>query len=214
MSHQAPHTDVSDLKQSRKERILAVAVEMLRGREEILVAEIARRAEVSVGLIYRHFGDLDALVQEAWAEIFLSFEMQDEAIVASILADPHASVSDLIEWAISIYSAERDDSGWMRLEALVASRSARVPMPAVEAIRTRIMGVYRELVHHVGLVPAEGWSEDKIEAVLVVLSGLPLGATSMMPRDMTEGARRELGAAYVRAAFGALEVDLEKYFDR
>lgn len=214
MTQQAPHNEVSDLKQSRKERILAVAVGMLRNREEILVAEIARRAEVSVGLIYRHFGDLDALIQEAWAEIFLSYEMEDEAMVSAILKDPNASVSDLIDWAVSIYSADRDDSGWMRLEALVASRSARVPMPAVEAIRTRIMGVYRELVHHVGLVPAEGWSEDKIEAVLVLLSGMPLGATAMMPREMNEGARRELGTAYVRASFGALGVDVEKYFDR
>jgi hypothetical protein len=150
---------------------------------------------------------LDSLVQEAWAVIFLNFEMEDHKVLEDVLADPDASTASLIEWFVGIFEPARDASGWMRLEALVANRGANTPLPSVELIRLRIIDVYRELLTKFGFLTGANWSEDKIEAALITLTGLPLGITSMMPTELTESRRHELARAAVRAALGVLELD-------
>jgi AcrR family transcriptional regulator len=199
---------------SRKATILSTTVEMLRAREEVLVAEVARRSDVSIGLIYRHFGDLDTLIQHAWAEIFLNYELEDNQLLDEIFASPGTSVQDLVEWAAGIFHADRDDSGWMRLEALVANRAAGTPLPSVDAIRLRILDVYREMFVRVGLIPESGWPEERIEAALVLICGLPLGATAMMSRSMSDATRSEMAAAMIRAGFAILDVDPDSFVPR
>lgn len=197
---------------SRKERILVITMAMLQQREEVLVSEIAKRADVSVGLIYRHFTDLDGLLKTAWARLFRSYEGLDQQVLETLLAKDNLTPQDLRDWFVSLFDPARDRGAWLRLEALVANRIGREPEPEVEAIRNEVINIYQHILQRVGLMQGESWPQPKVEAAMVLLTGIPLGVSAMMPTEMSIEIRNELAAAAVRAAAAVLELDLMSEF--
>ena len=95
----------SDARDNR-ERILAVArLAFATGGPGVPIREIARRAEVGVATVYRHFPTKEALITEAFAEqMAVCSEVVEEGLAA---ADPWRGFCLLIEKLMEIDALDR-----------------------------------------------------------------------------------------------------------
>src|SRR5438552_1704333 len=86
----------SDARRNR-ERILQGARELFASDEpEVQMDDIARRAGVGVGTVYRHFPDKEALMGELVRERFRLFNRQAAAALADEAADPFEALADAL----------------------------------------------------------------------------------------------------------------------
>jgi AcrR family transcriptional regulator len=90
-------------------RILQAARELFASEQpEVQIDEIARRAGVGVGTVYRHFPDKEALMGELVRERFCLFNGRlGEALVADQLASPFEALADAL----------RANAAWMAEDA-------------------------------------------------------------------------------------------------
>ena len=78
-------------------RILEAARELFASDEsDVQIDEIARRAEVGVGTVYRHFPDKEALMGELVRERFAIFNLHLSAAVADDIGEPFDALADTL----------------------------------------------------------------------------------------------------------------------
>jgi AcrR family transcriptional regulator len=126
----------SDARDNR-ERILAVARSAFAAEGlDVPIREIARRAEIGVATVYRHFPTKEALLSEALAEQMASCR----AIVAAGLAaeNPWHGFSQVIERLMTVHALDR---GFAR------AFTSRLPqVVGFEAERAQTLGLLLELI--------------------------------------------------------------------
>lgn len=80
-----------------RERILTAARELFAGDPpEVQMEDLARRAGVGVGTVYRHFPDKEALMGELVRERFELFNTQMRAAMADTDAEPGAALAEAL----------------------------------------------------------------------------------------------------------------------
>jgi AcrR family transcriptional regulator len=80
-----------------RERILTAARELFAGDPpEVQMDDLARRAGVGVGTVYRHFPDKEALMGELVRERFELFNTQMRAAMADTGAEPGAALAEAL----------------------------------------------------------------------------------------------------------------------
>jgi AcrR family transcriptional regulator len=136
MTAQVGTTLRSDARDNRG-RILAVArAAVAAGGPDVPIREIARRAEVGVATLYRHFPTKEALLAEAFAEQLASCS----AIVAEGLAagDPWAGFCLVIEKLMAAHALEGSLGGVVTarpLDAAAAAEHDRTLRQTLELVR-------------------------------------------------------------------------------
>ena len=154
----------SDARDNR-ERILAVARSAFAADGlDVPIREIARRAEIGVATVYRHFPTKEALLSEALAEQMASCR----AIVAAGLAadDPWQGFSQVIEELMTVHALDR---GFAR------AFTSRLPQVAgFEADRAHTLGLVLELIRRAKATGAlrEDLRLEDVSLVLMANEGI------------------------------------------
>lgn len=169
--------------------LLAAAREALLADGDAYVEEIARRAGVSVGTLYRHFDTREALVAEVYrqevAELcaapahLLEAHAPDEALrTFLLLLVEHAAVGrgmgEVLESIMATDSPIFDDTRNEMARALDELLTAGV---AAGLLRSGVSGriVLRALGGICGL-RTTGWQEDAVQIATILYDGLRYGA--------------------------------------
>ncbi len=170
-----------------REALLAVArAAFLADDSDLGVDEIARRAGVSVGTLYRHFETREALVEEVWrAEVdalcaapaqLLAQHAPDQALREFLLLIvDHAAVgkgmSDALQSLMATDSAVFDDARMRMAEALDQVLTAGV---AAGRIREGVAGrtVLRAIGAVCGMSAIEGWQKEAVQITTILYDGL------------------------------------------
>lgn len=126
----------SDARDNR-ERILAVSrVAFAAEGLDVSIREIARRCELGVATVYRHFGTKEALLTEAFAEQMASCSSVVEAGLAA--DDPWTGFRGVIERLMQIHALDR---------GLARAFTSRLPAADdLAADRDRTLGLLLELM--------------------------------------------------------------------
>uniref|UniRef100_A0AAU3H5R1 TetR/AcrR family transcriptional regulator n=1 Tax=Streptomyces sp. NBC_01401 TaxID=2903854 RepID=A0AAU3H5R1_9ACTN len=179
-----------------REALLAAAREAFLADEDAYVEEIARRAGVSVGTLYRHFETREALIAEVYrqevAELcaapagLLARHAPDDALRAFLLLlVEHAAVGrgmgEVLESIMATDSPVFDDTRHEMARALDELLAAGV---AAGLVREDVSGrvVLRALGGICGL-RAEGWKDDAIRIATILHDGLRHGAAGATVQD-------------------------------
>jgi AcrR family transcriptional regulator len=184
-----------------RERLLLATEACLRAGHDVRIADVCRQADVSPALIYKYFIDRDDLVAEAYARIYNGLVARYLFEIAHFPTDLEALRIAVRAQAEEIFSADRDDVRWSRLEALSHARTN----PGVAA---RIESVRRELVQRLAdvLMNFEGvvMSPGEAEAFSVICLGMVLGVTAMSPQHMSDEYRANLADAWSTMVYATL----------
>ena len=174
----------ADARRNRDRLVAAARAEFAERRHEAAIEEIARRAGVGVGTLYRHFPRRIDLVEAVYAEeIDTLIESADEAVA---LADPFAGLTLWLE-AYGRYAAnkrnllkelqeafERDPGLRLRLREQLLASADRVLARAQAAgvVRADVSG--DDLLHLVGgiCMSPTATPEQNERLLQVVLAGL------------------------------------------
>ncbi|MFE9866927.1 TetR/AcrR family transcriptional regulator [Streptomyces sp. NPDC005506] len=174
-----------------REALLTAAREALLTGDDAHVEEIARRAGVAVGTLYRHFATREALVAEVYrqevAELcatptrLLAQHAPDEALhTFLLLLVEHAAVGrgmgEALESIMATDSPAFDDTRDEMERALDELLAAGV---AAGLVRGDISGrvVLRALGGICGL-RANGWKDDAVHIATILYDGLRYGAVN------------------------------------
>ncbi|GHJ40888.1 TetR/AcrR family transcriptional regulator [Streptomyces sp. TS71-3] len=172
-----------------RESLLAAAREAFLAADDVHVEEIARRAGVAVGTLYRHFETREALVAEVYrqevAELcealarLLDRHAPDEALrTFLLLLVEHAAVGrgmgDVLESIMATDSPVFDDARDEMARALDELLDAGV---AAGVVRGGVSGrtVLRALGGICGM-RANGWEDDAVRIAAILYDGLRYGA--------------------------------------
>jgi AcrR family transcriptional regulator len=174
-----------------REALLVAAREAFLADDAAHVEEIARRAEVAVGTLYRHFETREALVAEVYrqevAELcatparLLAQHTPDEALrTFLLLLVEHAAVGrgmgEALESIMATDSPVFDDAREEMARALDELLAAGV---AAGLVRSGISGrvVLRALGGICGM-RAQGWKDDALRIATILYDGLRYGAAN------------------------------------
>jgi AcrR family transcriptional regulator len=172
-----------------REALLAAAREAFLADDDALVEEIARRASVAIGTLYRHFETREALVAEVYrqevAELcatpsrLLAQHAPDEALrTFLLLLVEHAAVGrgmgEVLESIMATDSPVFDDARDEMARALDELLAAGV---AAGLVRSGIEGriVLRALGGICG-IRAKSWKDDAVRIATILYDGLRYGA--------------------------------------
>jgi AcrR family transcriptional regulator len=172
-----------------REALLVAAREAFLSDDDAHVEEIARRAGVAVGTLYRHFDTREALVAEVYRqevadlcaarERLLAQHAPDEALRSFLLLlVEHAAVGrgmgEALESIMATDSPVFDDARDEMARALDDLLAAGV---AAGLVRGDVSGriVLRALGGICGM-RAEGWEDDAVRIVAILYDGLRYGA--------------------------------------
>jgi AcrR family transcriptional regulator len=172
-----------------REALLAAAREAFLADDDALVEEIARRAGVAIGTLYRHFETREALVAEVYrqevAELcatptrLLAQHAPDEALrTFLLLLVEHAAVGrgmgEVLESIMATDSPVFDDARDEMARALDELLAAGV---AAGLVRSGIDGriVLRALGGICG-IRAKSWKDDAVRIATILYDGLRYGA--------------------------------------
>jgi AcrR family transcriptional regulator len=185
--------------------LLNAAREAFQGGElNIQVEEIARRAKVSVGTLYRHFDTREAVVEAVYRR-----EIDELCSAPSLLLAEHAPDESLRRFLLlmidhssggkgmtaalkSIMATDLpvfDDARQNLSDALGTLLSAGI---AAGTIRADADGrsVMRALGGVCGMAALDGWAEDSLGIVSLLFDGLRYGAKKKPSATAAEPARR------------------------
>ncbi|MBL1113029.1 TetR/AcrR family transcriptional regulator [Streptomyces sp. 110] len=180
----------ADARRNREALLTAAREAFLTGDADAHVEEIARRAGVAVGTLYRHFETREALVAEVYrqevAELcaaparLLADHAPDEALRRFLLLlVEHSAVgkgmAEALESIMATDSPIFDDTRAEMAHALDELLAAGV---AAGAIRPGISG--RVLLRALGGIcgmRAKGWEDDAVRITAIFYDGLRYGAT-------------------------------------
>jgi AcrR family transcriptional regulator len=200
----SPRPQRADARRNR-EALLNAAREAFQGGElNIQVEEIARRAKVSVGTLYRHFDTREAVIEAVYRReidelcsaptLLLAEHAPDESLRRFLLLMiDHASGGKGMTAALkSIMATDLpvfDDARQNLSDALDEVLSAAI---AAGLIRADADGraIMRALGGVCGMSTLDGWSEDSLGIVSLLFDGLRYGAKKKPSTAATEPSRR------------------------
>ncbi|WP_398658066.1 TetR/AcrR family transcriptional regulator [Streptomyces shenzhenensis] len=180
----------ADARRNREALLAAAREAFLAGEADAHVEEIARRAGVAVGTLYRHFETREALVEEVYRQEvdelcaapgeFLDRHAPDEALRRFLLLlVEHAAVGKgmavALESIMATDSPVFDDARTQMAEAL--DRLLRAGT-AAGTVRGGVSGrtVLRALGGICGMHATEGWQDEAVRITAILYDGLRYGA--------------------------------------
>lgn len=187
----SPRPMRADARRNREALLTAARAAFLTGDSDAHVEEIARRAGVAVGTLYRHFDTREALVAEVYrqevAELcaappdLLAQHAPDEALRRFLLLlVAHAAVGkgmgEALESIMATDSAVFDDARTEMAAALDALLAAGV---AAGVVREGVNG--RVLLRALGSIcgmHAKGWQDDAVRITEILYDGMRYGAAN------------------------------------
>lgn len=184
-----------------RERLLIATEACLRAGHEVRVADICRDADVSAALIYKYFVDREDLVAEAYARIFKGLVASDLAAIAHFPTDLDDLRIAIREQAKEIYSAERDEIRWARLEALAHARMNPGIGERIDQARHELVMAMTDSIMS---VQGEKLTREQAESFAVIALGLVLGVTAMSPGSMTDAQRTGLAQMWSDMVYATL----------
>ncbi|MGV9298638.1 TetR/AcrR family transcriptional regulator [Amycolatopsis sp. NPDC003676] len=180
----------ADARRNRDALLAAAREAFLAGEADAHVDEIAKRAGVAVGTLYRHFETREALVEEVYRQ-----EVDQLCALPSQLLEQYAPDEALRYFLLGLVDHAAVGKGMaVALESIMATDSpvfedARAQMAgaldelldagaAAGALRADIGGrtVLRALGGICGMRVAEGWKDEAVRITEVLLDGLRYGA--------------------------------------
>ena len=180
----------ADARRNREALLTSAREAFLSGEADIHVEEIARRAGVSVGTLYRHFDTREALVEEVYRQ-----EVDELCAKPSALLERHAPDEALRQFLLSLVEHAAVGKGMaVALKSIMATDSpifddARgqmiqaldqllVASTAAGTIRDGFDGrtVLRALGGICGMHATDGWQDEAIRITALLFDGLRYGA--------------------------------------
>lgn len=180
----------ADARRNREALLTAARETFLSGEVDIRVEDIARRAGVSVGTLYRHFDTREALVEEVYRQ-----EVDQLCAAPTDLLDRHAADEALRRFLLLLVEHAAVGKGMaVALESIMATDSrvfddARTQMAqaldqlltagaAARTIRGDVGGhtLLRALGGICGMHTTEGWQDEAVRITAILLDGLRFGA--------------------------------------
>ncbi|MDO8731576.1 MAG: TetR/AcrR family transcriptional regulator [Actinomycetota bacterium] len=169
-----------------RERLLLATERALRAGRDIRVAEICKEAKVSAALIYKYFDDREDLIAEGYGRIYQGLVAQDLAGLADFPTEPAELRIAIRNQARQIFSRDRDDIRWARLEALSHARINPGVARRIEKIRTELVEEFANvLMAYKGAV----FTRDEAATMSVIALGLVLGVTAMSYQELSDEKR-------------------------
>ena len=200
----SPRPQRADARRNR-EALLTAAREAFQGGElNIQVEEIARRAKVSVGTLYRHFDSREAVIEAVYRSeigevcaaptLLLAEHAPDESLRRFLLLMiDHASggkgMTAALKSIMATDSPVFDDARQELSDALDELFSAA---KAAGMIRSDAESwtVIRALGGVCGMAALDGWAEDSLAIVSLLFDGLRYGAETKPSTAATAPLRR------------------------
>ncbi|MET9267376.1 TetR family transcriptional regulator [Amycolatopsis sp. NPDC004079] len=180
----------ADARRNRDALLAAAREAFLAGESDAHVDEIAKRAGVAVGTLYRHFETREALVEEVYRQ-----EVDQLCALPAQLLEQHAPDEALRYFLLRLVDHAAVGKGMaVALESIMATDSpvfedARAQMAgaldellqagaAAGTLRADIGGrtVLRALGGICGMRIAEGWKDEAVRITEILLDGLRYGA--------------------------------------
>lgn len=180
----------SDARRNREALLTTARGAFLAGESEIRVEEIARRAGVAVGTLYRHFETREALVEEVYRR-----EVEELCVAPAELLDRHAPDEALRVFLLLLVEHAAVGKGMaVALAGIMATDSpvfddARTRMAqsldqlleagaASGTVRGDVGGrtLLRALGGICGMRATEGWQDEAVRITGILFDGLRLGA--------------------------------------
>ncbi|MFF0401601.1 TetR/AcrR family transcriptional regulator [Streptomyces sp. NPDC005248] len=180
----------ADARRNREALLAAAREAFLTGEADAHVEEIARRAGVAVGTLYRHFETREALVEEVYRQ-----EVDELCAAPAELLDGHAPDEALRRFLLLLVEHAAVGKGMaVALESIMATDSpvfddARTQMAEAlgrllkagkEAgtIRGGVSGgtLLRALGGICGMHATEGWQDEAAHITAILFDGLRFGA--------------------------------------
>jgi len=182
----------SDARRNREALLATARDAFLAGEAGIRVEEIARRAGVAVGTLYRHFDTREALVEEVYRH-----EVDELCAAPAELLDRHAPEEALRRFLLLLVEHAAVGKGMaVALESIMATDSpvfddARTRMAqsldqlleagaASATVRDDVGGrtLLRALGGICGMRATEGWRDEAVRITEILFDGLRFGARS------------------------------------
>jgi AcrR family transcriptional regulator len=183
---------------TRREQLLRAGVELLRVRtpDEISVADVARSAEISRGLLYHYFEDRDAFVVAV-------LERASEDLREALRVDPELSGRERIEAAIDAFIAYAEAHAAGFRAVLTGGVANRNVAALIERTRERDLHAFVAGVAAIAPDPGAARGSRVLRAALHAHMHFMEGAIVrwLAQREMT---RQELRELIVRALYGTL----------
>ncbi|MDD2819012.1 MAG: TetR/AcrR family transcriptional regulator [Candidatus Nanopelagicales bacterium] len=184
-----------------RERLLIATEACLNAGNEVRIADICKEADVSAALIYKYFIDREDLVAEAYARIFKGLVATDLAAIAHFPTDLELLRIAIREQAKDIFSAERDQVRWARLEALAHARMNPGIAERIDQARYELVTAMAEaILNFDGVV----LNRKEAETLGVIALGMILGATAMSPEQMDDDQRHRLADMWSTMVYSTL----------
>ncbi|MFB9927693.1 TetR/AcrR family transcriptional regulator [Amycolatopsis halotolerans] len=180
----------ADARRNRDALLAAAREAFLAGESDAHVDEIAKRAGLAVGTLYRHFETREALVEEVYRQ-----EVDQLCALPAQLLEQHAPDEALRYFLLRLVDHAAVGKGMaVALESIMATDSpvfedARAQMAgaldellqagaAAGTLRADIGGrtVLRALGGICGMRIAEGWKDEAVRITEILLDGLRYGA--------------------------------------
>ena len=180
----------ADARRNREALLAAAREAFLTGEADAHVEEIARRAGVAVGTLYRHFETREALVEEVYRQ-----EVDELCAAPAELLDRHAPDEALRRFLLLLVEHAAVGKGMaIALESIMATDSpifddARTQMAqaldqllkagtAAGTIRGGVSGrtLLRALGGICGMHATEGWQDEAVRITAILFDGLRFGA--------------------------------------
>ncbi|MFI2364918.1 TetR/AcrR family transcriptional regulator [Promicromonospora sp. NPDC019610] len=189
----------ADARRNREAVLTAARDAFLAGEAGIRVEEIARRAGVAVGTLYRHFETREALVEEVYRH-----EVDELCSAPAALLDQYAPDEALRRFLLLLVEHAAVGKGMaVALEAIMATDSpvfgdARARMAqaldrllaagaAAGAVRGDVEGrtLLRALGGICGMRATDGWQDEAVRITGLLFDGLRFGAQDAAPTAVT-----------------------------
>ncbi len=150
-----------DLKEARKEQILMAALELFgsKGYQTTSISEIAKKAELSKGLLYNYFESKEELLNEV---VVFAFKETTEA-GESVLNEENLTADELLVSLVDSYFLMMKEQE--ELMKLVLSLAVQVS--AIPSVHNTITMVYNSLLEQLEVIFINlGYENPKNEAML------------------------------------------------
>ncbi len=193
---------VRELRPVGRERLLIATESCLKSGHEVRIADICKEADVSAALIYKYFADREDLVAEAYARIFKGLVAQDLEALAHFPTELHQLRIAIREQAKEIFSAERDEVRWARLEALAHARMNPGVAERIDQARQELVSALADVVMKFERVKL---SREEAESFSVIALGMVLGVTAMSSERMSEASRNQVAEMWSNMIISTLE---------
>ena len=168
-SSETPLDHRSDSRRNRLRLVEAARALVAEKGMDVTAAEIATRAEVGVGTLYRRFGSKDALIRDILAD-----GLEEVETVAQAALDDPDSWNGLASFFAFFSKTQVDNQGI----AEYLSLSTSVPADEISKMNSRLSGLVRDLVeraHREGSLRVSVTWED-----VVLLSRASVSATECL----------------------------------